>query len=53
MWQSYLDYFNSDGTTIVAAAGNSRQIMVRTQYTVGLAPRLLMLGALNGETISH
>ena len=30
MWQSYLDYFNSDGTAIVAAAGNSRQTVVRT-----------------------
>ncbi len=29
MWQSYLDYFNSDGVAIVAAAGNSRQTVVR------------------------
>lgn len=29
MWQSYLDYFNSDGIAIVASAGNSRQSVVR------------------------
>ena len=29
MWQSYLDAFNNDGVAIVAAAGNSRQTVVR------------------------
>ena len=52
MWQSYLDYFNIDGTAIVAAAGNSRQSVVRKLY-IWLAPRMLILGALNRETISH
>ena len=36
MWQSYLDYFSSDGTAIVAAAGNSRQTVVRTIILYGL-----------------
>ncbi len=38
MWQSYLDYFSSDGTAIVAAAGNSRQTVVRA---IGLDDLLL------------
>ena len=29
MWQSYLDWFNTDGTVIVASAGNSRNLVVR------------------------
>ena len=36
MWQSYLDYFNSDGTAIVASAGNSRQLVVRKMLLDGL-----------------
>ena len=36
MWQSYLDYFNTDGTVIVASAGNSRQFVVRTNILYGL-----------------
>ena len=36
MWQSYLDYFNSDGTAIVASAGNSRQLVVSKMLLDGL-----------------